>query len=98
MNKSLGKDEKPWRLPTVAEWEEIFRPYRIAKGNVDAVELDRIATEIRQKFNLQLIYKYWADYEFPDDSQFSGNAKTISALDGRWDYGRYEANYVQLVR
>jgi polyhydroxyalkanoate synthesis regulator phasin len=68
LNKTLKEDEKPWRLPSKEEWEEILKPFTEAKEKgVLEEELQKILEEIRKTNNLQSC-NYWSSSTYFDDS------------------------------
>ncbi len=67
LNKTLGRNEKPWRLPTLAELNKIFEPIEKAEEGEESLEKRvSIFKDIKTKYDFK-DDDYWASDELPND-------------------------------
>lgn len=94
LNASLKEDEKPWRIPTKSEFEEIGRPIQeIWSSNLSKEEKEKQAKEYIETLGFAWGGFYWSRTEFADNS---GSAWGWSTSYG--SVGDFDKRYEGLVR
>jgi len=84
LNNSLKEGEESWRLPAKEEWDQVLKPFTVAKGKgVSGKKLEEILEDIRKNNNLEPVH-YWSSSTYIEDPKA---AWVVDMFDGNAGYG-----------
>lgn len=101
LNKDLKEGDKSWKIPTIEEWNEIFRPFAEAKAKgASEEEKVQILKDIRQGYGLQEGV-YWSSTERqPGSNLFVDTIYGTVAehVDMSMDLTQFDNSFVRCIR